>query len=75
MVEILSVHIPKTAGTAFWRVLTQVYNADDIYHDMGAKSCEPTDSFLQKITVIHTHYSLKKYQGYFPNAKKIVWLR
>ena len=55
MVEILSVHIPKTAGTAFWRVLTQVYNPDDIYHDMGAKSCEPTDLFLQKVTVLHTH--------------------
>ncbi|MCU0524015.1 MAG: sulfotransferase family protein [Elainella sp. Prado103] len=75
MVEVLSIHIPKTAGTAFWEILTQVYRSDQIYRDLDGQACEPNDPQLLKIKLLHSHYPLSKYLPYFPDAKKIVWLR
>ena len=75
-IELISVHIPKTAGTAFRHVLTDVYGLNGVLGDYP-----PNQIYQPEITpnpqrkVIHGHFLPSKYQGYFPTAKRIVWLR
>lgn len=75
-VELISVHIPKTAGSSLKLLLTKLYGEENIYFHyqslgnlLGAKEIPPN------IKVIHGHFSLGKYQNHFPDAKKIVWFR
>ena len=76
MIELISVHIPKTAGTAFRHVLTDVYGLDGVLGDYPPNQIyNPEKSIDPKIKVIHGHFIPSKYRGYFPTAKRIVWLR
>lgn len=76
MVELISVHVPKTAGTAFRHILLRVYGIEQVQEDYPPnKIYNPGDPLEENIKVIHGHFSPVKYQGYFPNAKRIVWLR
>jgi hypothetical protein len=77
-IELISVHVPKTAGTAFTRILLRVYGPEQVFLDY------PYDKDYQrwfmkngnpKIKVIHGHFQANKYNRHFPEAKKIVWLR
>lgn len=77
-VELISVHVPKTAGTAFTRILLKVYGPEKVlldyiydkdYQRWFMKNGNP------QIKVIHGHFRSKKYNQHFPEAKKIVWLR
>lgn len=76
MVEIISVHMPKTAGTAFRHVLVDVYGSQGVLGDYPPdNSYNPNEPISDKVKAIHGHFSLNKYEGYFNSAKRIVWLR
>jgi hypothetical protein len=90
-VELLSVHVPRTAGTAFRTVLESVYGAEHIHTVYP----EATDSLTAETEderwladslalcrvrgeaprVVHGHYLLTWYAERLPNAARIVWLR
>ncbi|MEG3930313.1 sulfotransferase family 2 domain-containing protein [Microcoleus sp. T3_B1] len=89
-VEIISVHVPKTAGSFFNSVLQQVYEKDlfndykeqihaVLFHVLKtipqAKSELINNLISANIKAIHGHFPIAKYEGYFPKAKRIVWLR
>ena len=77
-VEIISVHVHKTAGTTFGRVLKQVYGEMQVLGDYQPEKFEKTLDKLSaqpQIRVIHGHFAAGKYKGYFPSAKRIIWLR
>jgi hypothetical protein len=78
-VELISVHIPKTAGTTFGKViLPKIYPKHSILYDYDFL---PINTLIEegKLTtqtrVIHGHFSIEKYRGYFNNAKRVIWLR
>jgi hypothetical protein len=90
-VELLSVHVPKTGGTAFRTVLEHVYGPDRIHtvypeaSDSGTGELEDerwlADSLaLSRLRgegprVVHGHYLLTWYADRFPRAARIAWLR
>jgi len=76
MVELISVHIGKTAGTTFLNVLLDIYGNNGVlkdYNSQGKKVYQQTPP--ETIKVIHGHFNPKKYRADFPDAKYIVWLR
>ncbi len=76
MVDLISVHIPKTAGTAFRHVLLNVYGISKVLDDYPPDRIYDTATAIDpQISVIHGHFLPEKYQNFFPNAKRIVWLR
>jgi hypothetical protein len=89
-VELLSVHVPKTGGTAFRAVLESVYGAariHTVYHPRVAVTDEMAEElwFADSLSlcrrpvegprVVHGHYPLTWYAERFPRAKTIAWLR
>ncbi|MGB3404809.1 MAG: sulfotransferase family 2 domain-containing protein [Microcoleaceae cyanobacterium] len=78
MVEIISVHIPKTAGTAFRHFILEIYGADkvlELYDSLERKSVISDQDVLTKMTAIHGHFKTSNFRQNFPEAKWIVWLR
>jgi hypothetical protein len=76
MVELISVHVPKTAGTAFRHILLEVYGSQGVLEDYPPdRIYQPDELIDQQIKVIHGHFLSNKYDEYFPQAKKIIWLR
>lgn len=77
MVELISVHIPKTAGTAFGRIfLPEKYEHKHILYDYKGLPAETIFNSLDPQTkVIHGHFHASKYKNHFPSAKLITWLR
>ena len=87
-VELLSVHVPKTAGSSLQVVLKQVF-ADALYLDYTARMNRPTGrrrdwvyaqqrslaAVPRNARAIHGHWPLLGYAAHFPNAARIVWLR
>jgi len=91
MVELISIHIPKTAGESF-RVLLPP-NYDTVHFDYGDNILDPKSPFRsdfnnwyaaqveragpleQGTRAVHGHFWLGKYAGRFPGARKIMWLR
>lgn len=83
---ILSIHIPKTAGTNFTRTL-QILFGDRIHMDYGterdletARTCAPDIKadllgFAQRFDVIHGHYHYLKYRDVYPTAQTLATLR
>lgn len=77
-VEIISVHVHKTAGSTFGRALKQVYGEMEFFGDYQPENFEKTLERLSaqpQIRVIHGHFAAGKYKGYFPSAKRVIWLR
>lgn len=77
-VEIISVHVPKTAGTTFKKVLHQVYSEETIFLDYPHRGPQRNRMLKREkpnIKVIHGHFPGNKYDLKFPEAKKIIWLR
>jgi hypothetical protein len=79
MVEIISVHIPKTAGSTFRRVIGQIYKPEEIFdcsmskhHDESKRQASASDP---KIKAIHGHFHGDLFDTQFPNAKKVAWVR
>lgn len=74
--EIISVHIPKTAGTTFGQILAQVYDDSRVFFDNPQLHCiNDLPAIDTNIRAIHGHFPVGKYAGHFPSAKRIVWLR
>ena len=77
-VEIISVHVPKTAGTTFKKVLQQIYTEEEIFFDYPHRG-PIRNRMLAKdsanVRVIHGHFPANKYDVKFPKAQKIIWLR
>ncbi len=77
MVELISVHVPKTAGTTFRDILNQIYGKENIYFDYIPPKYvkhEPSD-LPHNFRVIHGHFNILKYDCLHAQAKKIIWLR
>ena len=75
MVDIISVHIGKTAGTAFRRILSQIYGERNIIWDYPPDDYQPSTPLPDSIRAIHGHFASEKYIDFFSEAKWIVWLR
>lgn len=76
MTDLISVHIPKTAGTAFRHVLIEVYGYAGVLEDYPPDRIQQLEQPIPpEVKVIHGHFAADKYQTLFPEAKKIVWLR
>jgi hypothetical protein len=78
VVELIVVHVPKTAGATFQFILNQVYGCEHIYYDYleGSRPrvYQPAE-IPSEFRVIHGHFPIAKYDGFFPDAKRIIWLR
>lgn len=77
-VEIISVHVHKTAGGTFGRALKQVYGEMQVFPDYHGEKLETILAVLSvkpQTKVIHGHFDARKYKGYFSSAKRIIWLR
>ncbi len=75
-VELIYVHVPKAAGTAFRKILQQVYGPQGVLTDttnMFEDKMPPTIDRQTK--VIDGHFRAGKYDKLFPNTKTITWLR
>jgi hypothetical protein len=78
-VEIISVHVHKTAGGTFGRILKQVYGEMQVFGDYQQQ--EKLENTLDRLSdqpqarVIHGHFPARKYKEYFPSAKRVIWLR
>lgn len=76
MTDLISIHIPKTAGTAFRHVLLEVYGYAGVLEDYPPDRIHQLKQPIKpQIKVIHGHFAADKYQPLFPQAQKIVWLR
>ncbi|MEG3930309.1 sulfotransferase family 2 domain-containing protein [Microcoleus sp. T3_B1] len=77
-IEIISVHIPKTAGSLLRGVLQKIYGEDRCFLEYTPVDRENLFQGLEKIRpnhkVIHGHTAWR-WISMFPDAKKIVWLR
>lgn len=83
--DLISVHVPKTAGRSFLLALRSIYNdkvLEDYYGQPHAVcdnhhsvTPEKIKTISQDVRVIHGHFNLIKYKDYFCEAKRIVWLR
>ncbi len=86
MLELISIHIPKTAGTSFERTLKDVYGETAVLrinHKLRPRGKEKYYSLEQKaipqhIKVIHGHFNyikLKTFIKWPENIPVITWLR
>jgi hypothetical protein len=76
MVDIVSIHIPKTAGSTFGKIiLPKVYTQQGIFQDYFLPLEDCLKSISEKCKVVHGHFNAQKYSHVFPNAKLITWLR
>ena len=78
-VELISVHLPKTAGSTFgYVVLPQVYASNQIlydYENLSINTLIQKGQLTTETRVIHGHFPAKKYREYYHNAKMVIWLR
>ena len=75
MIDIISIHIGKTAGTAFRHVLAQIYGEENAFWDYPPFVYQPPAPLPDFIRAIHGHFTSERYINYFSEAKWIVWLR
>ena len=87
MLSLISIHVPKTAGTNFIEILKLIYPPDRIHMDYGterdlvaARTCAPEiaadpAAFARRIDVIHGHFHHPKYAGVFPGVPVLATLR
>lgn len=73
MIDLVSIDIPKTTGAVFRHTLQDIYGEDKVLLDYH-QNYSPKSDFT-KARVIHGHFKVAKYKDYFPEAKRIVWLR
>ncbi len=75
-VELISVHVPKAAGTAFRQVLLQVYGTQGVLTDKTNMFEDNMPASIHWQTkVIEGHFRAGKYDKLFPDARRITWLR
>ena len=80
-VEIISVHIPKTAGTSLRNMILQHYGSDRVCtHYPDSPEVDGTKELTDSTKVIHGHFFIREYLERYPEiasdrVKKIAWLR
>ncbi|MEM1319711.1 MAG: sulfotransferase family 2 domain-containing protein [Bacteroidota bacterium] len=82
MIELISIHLPKTGGTSFYHILQQVYG-EQLSISYKRRDLRTTleqypsfaDSLPQHISVLHGHFYYKEIQHLAPEARLICWLR
>jgi hypothetical protein len=80
-VEILSYHLPKTAGTAFYMVLEHAFGQAHIRRIYDQEERLPLNAGMPRwsypgIKVLHGHFRPHvNHIHQYPKAKRIVWLR
>ena len=79
-VELVSIHVPKTAGTSFKEVLRDNYRKEQIlfaYDELALPYWEGMDMYLDSPTrIIHGHIpATKAMKLVYSNAKFIAWVR
>lgn len=72
--EIISFHIPKTAGATFGRILEQVYIPENVIHYDGYSSIIKGNPTSQT-KAIHGNFQVRKYDKIFFYYQSITWLR
>jgi|688.fasta_scaffold626808_2 hypothetical protein len=80
MVEIISVHIDKTAGMLFCDVLKQVYGSSQVHVIWKGQATYQFENKLKEpippqTRVIHGAFPVSHYEGRFIDAKRIIWVR
>ena len=87
MLSLISIHVPKTAGTNFIEILKVIYPPDRIHMDYGterdlvaARTCAPEIvadpvGFGQRFDVIHGHFHYLKYAQTFAEIPVLATLR
>lgn len=73
--ELISVHVPKTAGTTFGNLLQQSYGKDRVFLDYPWLESVESSELQQKYQAIHGHFAASKYRDLPPNIKRITWIR
>ncbi|WP_435008177.1 hypothetical protein P12x_005454 [Tundrisphaera lichenicola] len=91
--EVISVHVPKTAGSTFGNLLTTIHGVDRVYKDYEDYPMNPLSRYnldregwresaraeVQSIgepyRAVHGHFAIRKYDGFFPEARRIAWVR
>lgn len=73
----LSVHIPKTAGVSFRKILAQLYQEDFMlkYWQMTDAHGQVVTSIPANVRCIHGHYSPDTLLPLYPKARLITWVR
>ena len=90
MIELISVHIPKCAGTSFATVLERIYGKA-LLGDQVDQPMDPERPFQKNfaawkeeqdrkpappgVRAIHGHFWAGKYDRQAPDARRITWLR
>ncbi|HNS13110.1 MAG TPA: sulfotransferase family 2 domain-containing protein [Bacteroidia bacterium] len=83
--ELISLHIPKTAGTSFRNILKSVYGEEQVVRldingkeDVRLNQILYRETQLPKAKVIHGHFTMELIENKFklpPDVKVITWLR
>lgn len=76
-IELVSIHIPKTAGTSFSQVLRQVYGDEAVFPDNGEYTDVPLETMPLEPhhRVIHGHVWAGRYLQLLPDTPHVTWLR
>ena len=76
-IEIVSVHVPKTAGTSFHRVLQGVYGKEAVFQDHGQYRDRRADQVPLEPwhRAIHGHVWAGRYRSALPTARRVTWVR
>lgn len=75
MIELVSIHIPKTAGSSFFQVLKKVYGKDAVLK-LNTMDAGMDDNLPGGIKVIHGHIRADVIAGTFRDQPKLItWLR
>jgi hypothetical protein len=74
---LLSIHIPKTAGVSFRRILAQLYQEDFLlkYWQMTDARGQVVSTVPLNVRCIHGHFSPESMLQAYPQAKLITWVR
>jgi hypothetical protein len=74
---ILSVHIPKTAGVSFRRILAELYQEDILlkYWQMTDARGQVVSRVPGHVRCIHGHFHPEALLPEFPQAKLVTWVR
>ena len=74
---ILSIHIPKTAGSSFRGILAQVFGPDLLlkYWEMTDAAGKVITTIPRSVRCIHGHFVPEALLPQFPNATLITWVR
>jgi hypothetical protein len=70
--ELVSLHLPKAAGTSFRKTLEDNYG-DKLIFDYFNSDVSKLD--LSGVSCVHGHLNVSKYYNVNPNVKIITWLR